>query len=110
VIPPFSFVGELEIGNSGFWYPTSTMELTRCSLTASGAGTSTATLTVNKQEPGIPDPLVLTTMTLGADGLDKKVYTLNETLVTPYDKIYITSYADSGHTGVVVQLIGVMMT
>ncbi len=110
IIPPFSFVGELEIGTSGYWYPTSTMYLNRVSLSASGAGTSTATLSLLVNEPGNDTPIpIIESMTLGATDT-KKVYWLQDVLVTPRDKIYVASWAESAHTGVVIQIVGVLMS
>lgn len=109
VIPPFSFVGELEIGISGIWYPTHTMELIRASLSCSGYGTQAAVISILKQEPGIPEPLELGELNLSADET-KRIIALNDAMITPYDKIYLASWTDSGHTGVVVQMTGVLMS
>lgn len=109
VIPPFSFVGELEIGLSGFWYPTSYMELATASISASGPGTQALSITVLKEEPATGRPIVIGTFSLAATET-KQVVSLNNTLVSPYDKIYLASWTDSAHTGVVVQIVGTMMT
>lgn len=109
VIPPFSFVGELEIGVSGYWYPTSTMELQKASISASGAGTATAVISILKQEPLVPDPWELARISLAATQT-KRIFWMKDVVVTPYDKIFITSWVDSGHTGFVVQLTGVLMS
>jgi hypothetical protein len=50
----------------------------------------------------------LKSMTLAATDT-KVIRTLDRSTVTPYDKLYIASWADSGHTGVVVQLVGELM-
>ena len=112
VIPPFSFVGALEIGLSGFWYPTSTMQLTAISLSASGPGASTATLSLLMEEPATDRPVDLTSATGGMTltSTDTKIIrNLDRPTVTPYDKLYVVSWAASGHTGVVVQLVGELM-
>ena len=108
-IPPFSFIGELEIGLTGFWYPTSYMELATASVSASGPGTSALSITVLKEEPGTGRPIVIGTFSMGATET-KQVISLNDALVSPYDKVYLASWADSGHLGVVVQIVGSMMT
>lgn len=107
-IPPFSFTGELEIGISGYWYPTANMELQKASISASSPGTETASLNILKQELGVADPLVIGTFTLAANQV-KQVISLNSTFVTPYDKIFIASWADSGHNGTVIQIVGTLM-
>jgi hypothetical protein len=109
VIPPFSFVGELEIGISGFWYPTSTFSLTKASLTASGAGVDTAVVYLLKEEPytGRPVPIIGFEMPATTT---KMVKELDDVVVTPYDKVFVASYSDSAHTGVVVQMVGNMMS
>lgn len=104
-IPPFSFVGELEVGNSGFWYPTSRMELFTASLTASGYGNATAVITINVEEPGTSTPVIITTLTLEPTET-KTIAEIDNATVTPYDKVYVTSWVESGHTGVVVQMVG----
>lgn len=109
VIPPFTFVGELEIGISGFWYPTSVMELATASISCSGPGVEAVSITVLKEEPGTGKPIIIGTFTLGATET-KQVISLNNTLVSPYDKVYLASWTDSGHTGVVVQIVGSMLT
>lgn len=109
VIPPFTFVGELEIGISAFWYPTSVMEFTDASISASGAGSEALSITVLKEEPATGKPIIIGTFNMGA-AETKQVISLNGTLVTPYDKIYMASWVDSGHTGVTIQIVGYMIT
>lgn len=114
VIPPFAFVGELEISLSGFWYPTSTMELLKASVSASGPGQATAVFSLLKEEPGNPNPIpIIREMTLGAT-TTKKVYNIASTdttyIVTPYDKIFVASWAESLHNGIVIQMVGSLMT
>ena len=108
-VPPFSFVGELEIGNSGFWYPTSRMELITASLSASDPGTGTAIITINVEEPGTSTPVVIATLTL-APTETKTIKEIDNATVTPYDKVYVTSWAESGHAGVVIQMVGNIAT
>lgn len=105
VIPPFSFVGELEIGTSGFWYPPSTMYLQRATIVSNGDGLTTGVLNILKEEPLTNRPLVLNEFALGATER-KKLQIFDDILITPYDKIYIASWVDSAHTGVVIQMTG----
>lgn len=112
IIPPFTFVGELEVGLSGIWYPTSTTILTDLSVIASSAGTEPASFTLVKKEPTLfPDnvpPTPILNFTLGLDG-KKSIYGLGNTVVTPNDKVYLASWVNSGHLSVVVQMVGVIM-
>lgn len=109
VIPPISFVGELEVGISGFWNPTSPMSLLQASVASSGAGTSTADLVLLKEEPGVPDPLQLCRFSLPVDG-SKQIVNLGGILVDPYDKLFVACFSESLHTGVVIQIVGEMLS
>lgn len=108
VIPPFSFVGELEVGISGFWYPTSRMELTAASFSASTPGIATASLSILIEEPATDSPLSVADFYLQASET-KVIKTIDNVVVTPYDKVYVASWVESSHQGVVVQLVGNLM-
>lgn len=111
VIPPFSFVGDFEVGVSGLWFPTSTMQITGLSFSASGPGSATASITVLMEEPATQSPIPIYPRPITLQATDTKVVrTIDRVTVTPYDKLYVASWVDSGHTGVVIQLIGELMT
>ena len=107
VVPPFSFVGELEVGISGFWYPPSTFYLQRATVVSNGDGTDIGILNILKEEPLTGRPLVINQFNI-APTEKKKLQIFDDILFTPYDKVYIASWVDSGHTGVVIQMTGGM--
>ena len=109
IIPPFSFVGELEAGFSGIWYPTDSIELLQASVTSTGNGELNAELTVFREEPLTNNPLPIVSFELGPDS-KKLVTSFDGAFVTPYDKIFVASYTDSLHTGVVIQMTGELMS
>jgi hypothetical protein len=110
IIPPFTFTGELEIGVSGFWCPTSTMAITAATVTASGPGTATTSLLVAKREPFADTPIALITFNLGATGV-KSYKSFNDPIMLyPTDRVFVASFVDSGHTGIVLQMVGHVVT
>jgi len=109
VIPPISFVGALGIGISGFWYPTYTYQIHRASVSASGPGESSAAIYILKNEAYVPRPIVIKQINLGADQT-KATADLGDFLITPYDRVYVASFTESLHTGLVVQMVGSMLS
>lgn len=112
IIPPFSFVGLLEAGVSGIWYPTSTTILTNISAVAIGAGITPASFTVYKKEPTLfpesVDPTVVAEIILGANGR-KVIAEIPHVVVSPHDKVFVSSWNNSEHLNVVIQMVGVIM-
>ncbi len=109
ICPPFSFAGELEIGVSGYWYPTTTVRITKALVSASGPGTVPASIYILKKEPQIVEPLVLAGRGLGSTAT-KTTITIPETILTPYDALFIASFVESRHTGITIQILGSRVT
>jgi L-lysine 2,3-aminomutase len=110
IIPPFSFTGDLEVGVSGYWCPTSTMAITAATVTASGPGNLTTSLLVAKREPSSEDPIALITFNLGATKVKSYQSFKDPIMLYPTDKVFIASFNDSGHTGIVLQMVGHVVT
>lgn len=107
VVPPFSFVGQLETGVSPQWVPPYNFYITGGYVTAASNGLSTAGFALLKVEPAFVDTPAVTLASFTLSPTDSKVaFDISEALITPYDALYVASFADSGHEGVCVQFIG----
>lgn len=108
-IPPFSWDGEPEIGNTGFWYPPREIMLRAGYVTSSAAGTADGVFSVLKREFMNPQPVELVSFTFPASKYKDVFYFsngLDPKLISPYDGLFMTVWTESGHEDVVVQLIG----
>lgn len=111
VVPPFTFVGPISIGKSPIWSPHSSYFLTVGYAQARTYGTKQAGFAVMKMEGGAggfnedaQNHVILGSVIMAPDAY-KKTFVLGGP-VTPYDAIYILSFAASGHTDVVIQILG----
>jgi hypothetical protein len=107
IIPPFGFVGRLKAGASGYFQPTRNMMITGGSISSNGDGELPCLFSILKKEPFIEQPVLIGGETLNE--LDKKVLFSMEALVTPYDNIFVVAWANSYHSGVTIQLVGVQI-
>lgn len=111
VIPPYTFSGSLRTGTSPLWSPHSSYFLTVGYVQAATQGTSSCGFAVMKMEGGagafnddVQNHVLLGSVVMPA-GSFKKTFTLGG-MLTPYDSIYLASFAASGHTDVVIQILG----
>ena len=110
-LPVFSLGSVLQEGFTPPWTPPHNIILTDGYVIAGIAGTTTAGFTLMKKtQPDIgQDDEVLVSFTMSAAGL-KTVITLDNSIipktVTPYDRLYIASFAASGHENVTIQFFG----
>jgi hypothetical protein len=109
-IPPFSFVGELDIGDSGIWYPPFPILLLQAKVTAQNYGERSALLSFVKMElPYVEN--VLASVALPHNRLEALVSFKAETVVSPpiigpTEPIFIRSKIASYHNNVVIQMTG----
>jgi hypothetical protein len=109
-IPPFTFVGDLTVGDSGLWHPPYPVLLFQAKLTSLGYGESSALLTFIKLElPRVES--VLGSISLAADQVESLIYfkaesSVSPPIVTASEPLFIRSRFDSLHSNVVVQLTG----
>jgi hypothetical protein len=128
VIPPFTFIGELEKGESGIWSPPRTMALISGTITATWPGPEVASFTLFRIE--IADQRTALAWgslgpynenPFGIDGDDKrlamrrqtrssfkinKVLNVDSPVISPFEGLMVKSYNDSLHENVVIQLVG----
>ena len=112
VIPPYTFSGSLTVGSSPWWSPQSRYELTQAYVSARVAGNQRAGFAVMRVEGGLNhwtvdarNHTVLGSIIIEGSHV-KRVFSLAGGIVTPYDSVYILSFAASGHQDVVIQILG----
>jgi hypothetical protein len=119
LLPPFTYDFGIPVGRSPGWYPEKRTLLLRGWISARAVGTTRMALAFGKD--AMLTPLVLLgTAYMDADqtfvpfgfGDWAGVATASGVVATPdrvvdtHEQLYIVSFSDSGHDGVVVQLVG----
>ena len=102
-LPVFSFQGPIETGLSGYWSPPHDIRIVNGWMQARTTGFGTAALVILRAA-GFVENDVLAVVNLSANAI-RATFTMSAK-ITPYDKLYIASFAESGHEDISVQMYG----
>ncbi len=108
-IPPYDFLGEVEVGVSKMWSPPHSILLENGFVIADSVGTALAGWLIMKMEPFNPDGVLLGEVHLAADKT-KAIFSFDNAMVPkvvhPADKLYVASLVASGHSNPLIQMHG----
>lgn len=107
IIPPFYFKGRLKTGKSGYWPCNYRMAIDAASVTMTEPGTTMASFAILKDN--IFEKNVSVGICLVDADKTEGVFSLSDRLsgaleFSPYDRLYVASFADSRHLNATIQI------